>query len=219
MATDIAQPFYDKLRKHYETGVKWQDMSFTDEQKKRIEVCIDAYNRFATDPFIELRTYVRNKWNRTYSELQNDMRVIEFIAAFHEVGERAQSTRKVRYAADLLMRTGADTGNMKSLADGASLLFKLERLDQPESPDDIDANMAKMPIVVTTDVSRKNKDKQSHDSEEMQKIRKKWGVKQDEWQEMVEKRSGEYVPAGADDDDYEEEPSEPLKEKETETEE
>lgn len=207
MASEIAQPFYDKLRKHYETGVRWQDMNFTEEQKKRIEVCIDAYNRFSTDPFINLHDYIQNKWNRSYSELRNDLKTVEFITSFNEVGERARSTRKVRYAADLLMKSGADTGNMKSLADGASLLFKLEGLDKPPTSEDMDANMAKMPIMVVTDVSRKYKNKQSHDTKEMQGIRKKYGAKQDHWQEMVEKRSGEYVPVGSDeyDDDEEEE--------------
>lgn len=39
MASEIAQRFYDLLRKHFETGVPWQNMAFTDEQKKRVEVC------------------------------------------------------------------------------------------------------------------------------------------------------------------------------------
>lgn len=203
MATEIAQSFYDKLRKHYETGVRWQDMNFTDEQKKRIEVCVDAYNRFTTDPFINLNEYIRNKWNRSNSEILNDKRVIEFIAAFYERGERAQSTSKVRRAAEILMRTGADTGNMKSLADGASLLFKLEGLDKPPTSEDMDANMAKMPIMVVTDVNRKYKNKQSHDTDEMKKLRAKYGAKQDHWQEMVEKRTGEFVPAGSEDDEEE----------------
>lgn len=204
MATEIAQPFYDKLRKHFETGISLQHMNFTEEQKKRIEVCLDAYKRFATDPFMDLQTYIRNKWDRSYSELRNDLKVVEYIASFYEEGQRAQSTHKVRHAADILMRTGADTGNMKSLADGASLLFKLEGLDKPAAPEDIDGNRAKMPIIVVTNVEQKYKGKQSHDTEEMRAIRKKYGAKQDYWQEMVEKRTGEFVPAGSD-DDYEEE--------------
>lgn len=204
MATDVSQPFYDKLRKHFETGVRWQRMSFTEEQKKRIERCLDAYNRFSTDPYIDLSAYIRNKWNLSYGELRNDLKVIEFIASFYEEGQRSLSTIQVRHAGRTLMKTGADTGNMKALADGASLIFKLERLDQPVSPEDMDANMAKMPIVVTTDVGRKYKNKQGRDTEEMKQIRKKWNVKQDGWQEMVEKRSGEFIPSGPP-EDYEEE--------------
>lgn len=205
MATDIAQPFYDKLRKHFETGVKWKDMSFTDEQKKRIEICVDAYNRYSTDPFMDLPTYIRNKWNRSYSELRNDLKVIEFIASFYEEGQRNLSKMQVRHAGRTMMRTGADTGNMKSLADGANLIFKLERLDQPESPEDMDANLAKLPIMVTTNVNQKYKDKHGHDSEEMKRIRNKWKVKTDDWQDMIEKRSGEYVSSGTGNDNEEEE--------------
>ena len=205
MATEIVQPFYDKLRKHFETGVNWKDMSFSEEQKKRIEVCLDAYKRFSSDPFMDLSTYIRNKWNRSYSELRNDLKVVEFIASFYEEGQRNITKMQVRHASRVLMKNGSDTGNMKSLYDGASLAFKLERLDQPETSEDMDANMAKMPIMVVSDVNKKYKNKQSHDSEEMKKIRQKYGAKQDHWQEMVEKRTGEFVPAGTEDEDEEEE--------------
>lgn len=211
MPTEIRQPFYDKLRKHFETGVPWQDMSFSEEQKRRIEVCLDAYKRFSTDPFIDLPQYLRNRWKRTFNEIKNDMRVVEFIAAFYEEGQRNITKMQVRHASRMLMKNGADTGNMKALAEGASLAFKLERLDQPDTPEDIDANMARMPIIVTTDVGKKFKGKQGHDSEEMKKIRKKYGVKQDYWQEMVEVRTGEYIPAGSEESgEYaeEEEPEE-----------
>lgn len=214
MATEIAQSFYDKLRKHYETGVRWQDMNFTDEQKKRIEVCVDAYNRFSNDPFINLDQYIRNKWNRSHSELRNDKKVVEFIASFCEEGQRAQSTRKVRHAADILMRTGADTGNMKSLADGASLLFKLEGLDKPPTPEDIDANRAKMAPVFVPKASLKYPDKEDRDTEEMKRIRKKYGVKEDPWQEMIENDKGMYVPASEKEAEEEEETNEMQREEE-----
>lgn len=194
MTTNVSQNFYDKLRKHFETGVSLVHMSFTDDQKRRIEVCMDAYKRFATDPFMDIDQYIRNKWGRTFSELKLDKKVIEFIAAFYEDGQRNIVKAQIRHASRVLMKNGSDTGNMKALYDGASLAFKLERLDQPDVPEDMDANMAKMPIMVTTNVSKKFKNKTDSDSEQMKRLRKKWGVKQDEWQEMVEKKTGEYVP-------------------------
>lgn len=195
MTANVSQNFYDKLRKHFETGVSIDYMTFTNDQKKRIEVCLDAYKRFATDPFIDLDQYIRNKWGRTFSELKLDKKVIEFIASFYEDGQRNITKTQVRHASRMLMKNGADTGNMKALYDGASLAFKLEHLDQPDTPEDMEANMAKMPIIVTTNVSKKFNNKTSSDSEQMKRLRKKWGVKQDEWQEMVENKTGEYVPA------------------------
>lgn len=193
MATYISQRFYDLLRKHFETGVPWKDMSFNDEQKKRVEVCLDAYKRFEADPFIDLRQYLRNRWKRTYSELGNDMKVIDFISSFYSKGQRNISSMKVRHAADTLMRNGSDTGNMKALADGASLLMKIDRLDQPETPDELGDELIRMPVVITSDVKKKFPNKDSHDSEEMRRIRKQWGVKIDQWQDMIEDDEGVFV--------------------------
>ena len=128
MATQVAQKFYDLLRKHFETGVPWQNMNFTDDQKRRIEVCLEAYKRFEADPFMDLSLYIKNKWGRTYSELKNDLKVVEYISSFYAQGQRNISTMKVRHAANIMMRNGADTGNMKAVNDGATLLFKLDRL-------------------------------------------------------------------------------------------
>lgn len=194
MATQVAQKFYDLLRKHFETGVPWQNMNFTDDQKRRIEVCLDAYKRFEADPFIDLNQYIRNKWNRTYSELKNDLKVVEYISSFYAQGQRNISTMKVRHAANLMMRNGADTGNMKAVNDGATLLFKLDRLDQPETPEELGDELIRMPVVITSDVKKKFPNKVSHDTEEMKKIRKRWGVKIDQWQDMVEVEEAVYVP-------------------------
>ena len=96
MASEIAQRFYDLLRKHFETGVPWQNMAFTDEQKKRVEVCLDAYKRFEEDPFMNLRQYIINRWKRTYSQLGGDLKVIDFISSFYAKGQRNISSMKVR---------------------------------------------------------------------------------------------------------------------------
>lgn len=194
MATQVAQKFYDLLRKHFETGVPWQNMNFTDDQKRRIEVCLDAYKRFEADPFMDLSLYIKNKWGRSYSELKNDLKVVEYISSFYAQGQRNISTMKVRHAANIMMRNGADTGNMKAVNDGATLLFKLDRLDQPETPEELGDELIRMPLVVTSDVKKKFPTKTSHEAEEMKKIRKTWGVKIDQWQDMIENDEGVYIP-------------------------
>nr|DAL63025.1 MAG TPA_asm: hypothetical protein [Caudoviricetes sp.] len=194
MATQVAQKFYDLLRKHFETGVPWQNMNFTDDQKRRIEVCLDAYKRFEADPFMDLSLYIKNKWGRSYSELKNDLKVVEYISSFYAQGQRNISTMKVRHAANIMMRNGADTGNMKAVNDGATLLFKLDRLDQPETPEELGDELIRMPLVVTSDVKKKFPTKTSHETEEMKKIRKTWGVKIDQWQDMIENDEGVYIP-------------------------
>lgn len=195
MTAEVSKNFLERLRKHLETGVPYTDMNFTDEQKKRIAVCMDAYQRFATDPFMDLRQYITNRWKRTYSELRNDLKVVDYISSFYVDGQRNISSMKVRHSADILMRNGASTGNMKSLYDGASLLAKIERLDQPENPAEMGDQLVDMPVIITDDVSKKFPGKRSSTEKERERIRRKYGVKKDHWQEMVETESGEYVEA------------------------
>lgn len=195
MTVDVSKNFLERLRKHLETGVPYTDMNFTDEQKKRIAVCMDAYQRFATDPFMDLRQYITNRWKRTYSELRNDLKVVDYISSFYVDGQRNISSMKVRHSADILMRNGASTGNMKALYDGASLLTKIDRLDQPESPAEMGDQIVDMPFVITDDVSKKFPGKTSSNQKQMNELRHKYGVRKDHWQEMVETESGEYVEA------------------------
>ena len=186
MSSDLSNTMLDKLRKHFETGVPIERMTFTPDQKKRIQMCIEGYNRLATDPFMDIRTYMKNRFNRTYSELKNDIKLIDYIASFFEGGQKNISKLQVRNASRKLMKNGSETGNMKALHDGASLLIKLDRLDQPDAPEEMSEDMAKMPIMVTTDVSRKFSNKRGRSEEEMKRIRKKWGVSIDKWQGMME---------------------------------
>lgn len=195
MTVNVSKNFLERLRKHLETGVPYTDMNFTDEQKKRIAVCMDAYQRFATDPFMDLRQYITNRWKRTYSELRNDLKVVDYISSFYVDGQRNISSMKVRHSADILMRNGASTGDMKALYDGARLLAKIDRLDQPENPAEMGDQLVDMPVIITDDVSKKFPGKRSSTEKERERIRRKYGVKKDRWQEMVETESGEYVEA------------------------
>ncbi|WP_297644057.1 hypothetical protein [uncultured Bacteroides sp.] len=206
MPRDIAPSVYEKIRKHIENGIPLQYMNLTEAQKHRVELCTDAYQRFATDPYMNLDNYLKRKWGRTMDEIRIDKKVINFIAGFYDVGQRNISKMKVIRTSELLMKTGVETGNTKAMKDGADLLMKVERLDQPETPQ-MGEDMAQMPILMTGDLHRKDSKKKSSTSEEMARIRKKYGVKMDEWQEMVEVKTGEYAPA------------DPLSEEEEESEE
>ena len=190
MASDLSPVMLDKLRKHFETGVPIERMTFTPDQKKRIQMCIEGYNRLATDPFMNIRAYLRNRFNRTYSELKNDIKLIDYISSFFEEGQKNISKLQVRHASRTLMKNGSETGNMKALHDGASLLIKLDKLDQPDAPEEMSEDMARMPIVVTTNVGDKFANKRGRSEEEMRRIRKKWGVSIDQWQAAMEEGEG-----------------------------
>lgn len=196
MPRDIAPSIYEKIRKHIENCIPLQHMNLTETQKHRVELCTDAYQRLATDPYMNLDNYLKRKWGRTMDEIRIDKKVINFIAGFYDVGQRNISKMKVIRTSELLMKTGVETGNTKAMKDGADLLMKVERLDQPETPQ-IGENTAQMPIIFTNDLHRKDSKKKSSTSEEMARIRKKYGVKMDEWQEMVEVKTGEYAMEGS----------------------
>lgn len=202
MSTLISNKFLDRLRKHLDSGVPLKDMAFTDEQKRRVEVCLDAYKRFETDPYMKLRDYLRNRWKRTYSEIANDLKVIEYIASLYVKGQRNISLMKVRHSANLMMANGASTGNMKAVNDGAKLLVAVDELDKPETAK-TGEQLIDMPLVITADVSRKIPGKTTHSEEELDRIRRKWGVKKDRWQDLLEAEEQEYVPEPADEEDSE----------------
>lgn len=196
MPRDLAPSIYDKIRKHIENCIPLQYMNLTEAQKHRVELCTDAYQRLATDPFMNLDNYLKRKWGRTMDEIRIDKKVINFIASFYDVGQRNISKMKVMRASELMMKIGVETGNANSIGKGAELMVKVERLDQPEAPQ-MGEDMAQMPILMTSELNRKDSKKKSSTSEEMARIRKKYGVKMDEWQEMVEVKTGEYASAGS----------------------
>lgn len=192
MASDISAGFLEKLRKHYETGVALKHMNLTEDQRRRVEVCSDAFKRFSSDPFLNLNQYLRNRWDRSFSEIRNDIKVINYMASFYAEGERQLSAMRVRHTATAAMRAGLDSGNYKDALTGAKLLLDLDDLAHLHDGE-ADENKINMPIVITTDASKRYKNKKNYDEDAMRRIRAKYGAKEDPWQEMVQNKAGEYV--------------------------
>ena len=86
MAEPISNKFYDLLRLHLETGTDYRYMRFTDEQKKRVAICIDTYKQFEINPYLNIREYLKNRHHRTMSEIYNDTKVIDFITSICQTG-------------------------------------------------------------------------------------------------------------------------------------
>lgn len=201
---ELSENFFDLIRKHYEFGTPIDRMRFTAEQKKRMKICEEVYMRFATDPFMDITAYLKNKYGRTMCEIRSDKKVIDFIAAFHGEGQKHISKMRVRHAAEKAMRDGANMGDMKVMLDGAKLLKEVDDVTSKEEAGD-NTRLVNMPIVITSDVSKKFSGKKRYTDEEMQRIRAKYGVKMDPWQEMVQGKDGEYVEAHGDGPDEREE--------------
>ena len=89
-------------------------------------------------------------------------------------------------------------GDMKTLLDGAKTLIKLESLDKPESMlEDLSKSVYAPPPLYTPDVTKINSDLTPISAEQKEKLLRKYHVKKDKTQEMVEAKMGFFVPAGS----------------------
>lgn len=193
MGTDITPKFYEILQKHLEVGTAIRHLAMSPVQKRRAEVCLDAYRALQEDPFMDPVKYLRRKYGRTDTELRQDKKVIAYL-----MGELNQETKelsqyRIRRAAEKVLSIGNTTGDWKALEAGAKLLHKAEGLDKPESAIDIEQTINPLPYVLVS----APKGKQEYDERMLDKLRKKYHAEKDKTQEMVEAKLGMFVPAGS----------------------
>ena len=182
-----------------ERGVPLERFGFTPSQRERVLQCEIAFKQKLQRPWMDLREYFSNALGHTQSEIINDIRIVNYMLSFVNDGQRELDRFEVRETAKRVMRNSAQSGDDASGIKAAALLTKVERLDQPDAQIAEGDLLAGMPIIIHTDVERKYHNKKSRSAEEMDAIRKKWGVQKDEWMEATEVRDEEYV-------DFEEKP-------------
>lgn len=193
MAEPISNKFYDLLRLHLETGTDYRYMRFTDDQKKRIAICIDTYKQLEINPYLNIREYLKNRHHRTMSEIYNDTKVVDFITSICQTGGKNISRMRVRKNAELAMKMGYEQGNGDLMVKAGKQLIEVDELNKPETGGDMEEDITKLPIAFTSDARKLFPNKGHSTDEQMEKIRKKWGVKKDRIQEMVERKIGEFV--------------------------
>lgn len=193
MPEPISNKFYDLLRLHLETGTDYRYMRFTDEQKKRVAICIDTYKQLEINPYLNIREYLKNRHQRTMSEVYNDTKVIDFITSICQNGGKSISRMRVRKNAEIAMKMGYDQGNADVMLKAGKQLIDIDELNKPDTGGDMEEDITKLPIVFTSDARKLFPNKGHSTDEQMEKIRKKWGVKKDRIQEMVERKIGEFV--------------------------
>lgn len=207
MPEPISNKFYDLLRLHLETGTDYRYMRFSAEQKKRVAICIDTYKQFEINPYLNIREYLKNRHQRTMSEMYNDTKVIDFITSVCQSGGKSISRMRVRKNAEIAMKMGYDQGNADVMLKAGKQLMEIDELNKPETGGDMEEDIAKFPIAFVNDARKLFPNKGYSSEEQMDKIRKKWGVKKDRIQEMVERKIGEFVamPQSSLDDEVDEE--------------
>lgn len=200
MPTNISDRFLEIVQKHFESGVSIKDLNLSDDQKKRLRVCKATYERFVDNPMMNVRNYLKNFWGRTEAEIRNDNKVITFIISMMSDGTRKFSEYRVRHVGNKLITMGESMGDWKPMEAGAKLLIKADKLDQPEGAINLEESTFKLQPVFTQDITKIDKDRKQYSEEEREKLRKKYGAARDHIQEMVQSKTGEFVPA-----DYDEE--------------
>lgn len=193
MATALSQRFYELVRIHMEKGIPVERLQFTQSQMERIKQCDIAFRQKIDRPWMDLRAYFANALGHTQAEIVNDMRIVNYMLSFVNEGQREIDRFEVRETAKRAMRNSAQSGDDATGVKAAALLTKVERLDQPDAQVAEGDLLAGMPIIIHTNVERKYHNKKSRSEEEMDAIRKKWGVQKDEWMEATEIKESEYV--------------------------
>lgn len=65
MAT-LSPKFLDTLRKHLELGTSVRHLAMSEDQKKRVRICLEVYNLRKQNPYLDISAYLTNKYGRTY---------------------------------------------------------------------------------------------------------------------------------------------------------
>ena len=198
MGSDISNKFFEILQKHLDSGIPLKDMQFNEEQLRRAEICFDVYNRLLQNEMMDVNAYLRNKYNRSVSEIRQDKRVIEYLMSELNAGGKELSRYQIRRTAQNVIRQGRAAGDWKAQIEGAKMLYKAEDLDKPEQGEDIANSIHELPPVFTTDPTKINQNKQQYSEEEIEKLRRKYHVQKDRTMEMVETKRNYYVQASLD---------------------
>ena len=193
MGTELTPKFYEVLQKHIENGIPLDHMSFSPVQKRRAKVCLDVIKQLEENDMMDTKKYLRRRWNRTETEIVQDLKVINWLVAEINGETKELSRYRVKKQAERVIRIGQSTGDWKAIEAGAKLLHKVEGLDKPETAIDVEANTHMLPPVFVDTAPNGVK----YDEEQLDKLRKKYHVEKDKTQEMVEAKLGLFVPVGS----------------------
>lgn len=185
MPTKISEHYWAVLRKHMELGTNIDCCDMTASQKERTKQCLDCFNAICQRSWVDPREYMKNKFGRTEAELTNDMAIINFMLAFRNRGSREIDEYRVRATANRAMQHGAQTGNDDLALKGAALLTKVAGLDRPAAESN-EGELLPGASPFTTDVSVAYEGKKRISKAEMKRIRQRYGVVPDEWQQRLE---------------------------------
>lgn len=191
----LSPKFLDTLRKHLEIGTSLRHINMSDDQKQRVRICMELYNLRKQNPYLDIATYLKNKYNRTYWEIRSDRECLDFICSVLDAGGKNIARAQVRRTYEMAAKIAHDQGDAKNMISAAKHLSDLEKLTEPDQGEDLENSIVKLPPLFTPD-ARKILPGRSYSNERaMEKLRAKWGVKKDVHQDMVDTRAKELLSA------------------------
>lgn len=192
--TTLPQELMRGALMHFESGVPIDDLTIRAEQKQRMARVEHVYWQFLRNPFLDagalLRQLVRGKYKDAPSEChaaQKDKALFDFVVSRVAQQDRKVSEAQVRAVSRRLMQNGMATDNGRDMAEGAKLMIKLDRLDQPEDNTQDISKVTFLPSVVVTNVKEVDPDKDYIDDDETRRIAAKYGAYIPEQRSMIEK--------------------------------
>ena len=194
----LGQRFLDTLRKHLELGTSLRHINMTDDQKQRVKICMELYHLRKQNPYLDISTYLTNKYNRTYWEIRSDRECLDFICSVLDAGCKNITRVQVKRTYEMAAKIAYDQGDAKNMIAAAKHLSDLEKLTEPEQGEDLENSIAKLPPLFTPDARKILPGKTFSDSRKLDKIRNKWGVKKDTYQDMVDSKAEELLSVDAD---------------------
>lgn len=180
---------------HFEKGVPICDINVRKENKDRLARVSHVYWIWKKNPFLDtkelFKQMAKGKYASQGAEFNSaslDQVLFEFVRDHLAPPSRKEAEQKVRVVADKLMQNGMATDNGKDMAEGAKILMKLDRLDQPEDSTQDFSKVAFLPSVVVTDVRQVDESKQNIPDDESRRIAAKYGAYIDEKRTMIEEK-------------------------------
>jgi hypothetical protein len=180
---------------HFQNGVPIDDCDCRAEHKRRLARVSHVYWQWVRNPFLDVFAMFKQLSKGKYADVQSAWRVaqkdkilFDFVKESVSPPSRRESEQKVRVTADRLMQMGAETDNGRDMAEGAKILMKLDRLDQPESEQAELSKTVFLPPIVTTVASDVDPTKKDVNDEQANAILRKYGAAIDEKRIMVEER-------------------------------
>ena len=178
---------------HFTQGVPIDDCDCEPAHRKSLARVDHVYWIWKRNPFLETYPMFQQLVRKQYTTKSNenrvahaDQRLFDFVKDQCSQPDRKTQEERVRAAANHLMRMGMETDNGLAIADGAKIIMRLDRLDQPEEERADMSKVAFMPTVVVTDIRQVDDTKEEIDDEETKRIISKYNAFVDEKHQMIE---------------------------------